>query len=50
MSTKIAAAREWVRSYWVTYVRMSRAERRRLIAILDEAHFPDDFVDVERPS
>jgi hypothetical protein len=41
--------REWVESYWVTYVSMSRAERRRLVAIINEASFPEDFVEVERP-
>lgn len=42
-------AREWFASWWVTYVRMSRRERRDIAYTvrLAAAH---DFYEVERPS
>lgn len=42
------ALRQWVHSYWVTYVRMSRRERRNLIEVLNDVD-THSFVEVERP-
>lgn len=41
--------KEWIRSYWVTYVRMSRRERRHLVEVIRTAD-TQSFEEVERPS